>query len=351
MTELSAARWCSRAGALAVLVSIVVASCARPNTRNEQNAAIDVYQRAAPSIVEILVNGAQVGTGWVSSESGRIATASHLFVRFDQDVSVRTLTGGTVSANLEAVYPECDLAILRTARQLPLPPLVWAADPPVVGSQIQLIASQRGRHPSLIPGTVSLRGTAAAHPGCSELLRATDVSASVQPGTSGGPWIDANGHVIGVQVGRILDGNSHPTGGAYMAESPGAGRSTGSRRDVFRVGMSGARLARFPASTVARYGGAREGVVVMSLVSDGPAARAGLRVRDLVFQVGGSAVADGQQLLNRLQEFGGGMAAIEILRPDGSGRAESLELDVPVLHIDDLLHVPDELRRDTYQLR
>jgi putative serine protease PepD len=156
-----------------------------------------IYQRVAPSVVTIRT-ARGLGSGVIVASSGIILTANHVIAGAGKITVIfadRTVTTATVSA----ADSKTDIAKLipATLPQVVVPAtLSGGAD---VGAAVVAIGNPLGLTDSVSSGVISgLNRTADTDTGKRSGLIQFD--ASVNPGSSGGPLLDARGMVIGIVV-------------------------------------------------------------------------------------------------------------------------------------------------------
>jgi len=156
-----------------------------------------IFHRVGPSVVVVRA-GDELGTGVIVTDNGTILTANHV-IAGAKDISVTFADGTKSRAAVVSANPRQDIAALTTAT---LPGTVvpatlgGAAD---VGAHVVAIGNPLGLAYSVSSGVVSgLNRTADTHDGSYSGLIQFD--ASVNPGSSGGPLLDARGLVIGIVV-------------------------------------------------------------------------------------------------------------------------------------------------------
>ena len=156
-----------------------------------------IYQRVAPSVV-LIRTGHDLGTGVVVADNGTILTANHV-VAGGGAITVTFADGTTAGATVAGATPKLDVAMLVPQKlpQVVVPAtLGGAAD---VGAAVVAIGNPLGLTDSVSAGVVSgLNRTADTSNGRFSGLIQFD--ASVNPGSSGGPLLDANARVIGIVV-------------------------------------------------------------------------------------------------------------------------------------------------------
>ena len=157
----------------------------------------DIYQRVAPSVVVIRTSH-ELGTGVIVADDGTILTAAHV-IAGGGTITVTFADGTTAGAAVATSDPKLDIARLTPAKlpQVVVPAtLGGGAD---VGAPIVAIGNPLGLTDSVSAGVISgLNRTADTDNGKFSGLIQFD--ASVNPGSSGGPLLDAHGHIIGIVV-------------------------------------------------------------------------------------------------------------------------------------------------------
>jgi putative serine protease PepD len=156
-----------------------------------------IYRRVGPSVVVVRAGG-ELGTGVIVADDGTILTANHV-VAGAKDISVTFADGTKSRAVVAASNPRQDIAALTPAalpRTVVPATLGGAAD---VGAYVVAIGNPIGLAYSVSSGVISgLNRTADTNDGHYSGLIQFD--ASVNPGSSGGPLLDAHGLVIGIVV-------------------------------------------------------------------------------------------------------------------------------------------------------
>jgi putative serine protease PepD len=273
-----------------------------------------LYADVAPSVVDITSNRSTVvagpfgagreestalGSGIVVDRRGDILTADHV-VNGSSSVSIAFANGATRSARIVGQDPATDLAVLRIdPRGLSLKPLVLGDSAALqVGDPVIAIGDPFGYRRSMSAGIVSgldrtiqgLNGASVAH--------AVQTDAAIDPGNSGGPLLDARGQVIGI-VDQIA------TGSSGADSSTGVGFAISS--NVARAELSALQRGSAPrhaylgveAAPAGEMGGGR-GVVVVTVNKRGPAAKAGLRVGDIIDTVDGTPLRGVNDLIAKV---------------------------------------------------
>ena len=181
-----------------------------------------IYQRLAPSVV-LVRTGHDLGTGVIVADDGTILTANHV-IAGGGSITVTFADGTTASATVAAANPKLDIAALTPAK---LPQVVVSATlggqgaGAGVGASVVAIGNPLGLTDSVSAGVISgLDRTADTDHGKFSGLIQFD--ASVNPGSSGGPLLDAHGRVIGIVVSLATPGGEDAFAGIGFAVPIGA---------------------------------------------------------------------------------------------------------------------------------
>jgi S1-C subfamily serine protease len=148
--------------------------------------------------------------------------------------------------------------------------------------------------------------------GGGEVDRLLQSDVSLYPGFGGGPLVDSDGQVLGINSGRL----SRPFTTTLPAETVNRVLDQLASRGYVRRGYLGAAMqpVRLQPQLRSRLGIDRDGGLLVSMIeSDGPAAAGGLLVGDVIIAIGGKPVAEPEDVL-------------KVLSGDTSGRTLSLEL-------------------------
>jgi putative serine protease PepD len=184
-----------------------------------------IYQRVRPSVVVIRTNDA-LGSGVIVADDGTVVTANHVIAGATQ-IKITFFDGTTTPAAVVSADPKLDVAVLRPA-SLPetVVPVALGGDAGV-GSPVVAIGNPLGLADSVSAGVVSgLNRTAETVQGTFSGLIQFD--ASVNPGSSGGPLLNARGLVIGIVVSIANPAHEDAFAGIGFAVPIGAALGGGS---------------------------------------------------------------------------------------------------------------------------
>lgn len=147
-----------------------------------------------PSVVQVGSSGRGAGAGIVWGADGEILTNYHVVARA-RGLTVQMADGEQHEARLVASEPSLDLALLRVpASGLPAV-TVGASGELRVGALVFAIGHPWGQRNVVTAGIVSGLGAMATSDGERAAIRS---SVRLAPGNSGGPLLDARGHVVGI---------------------------------------------------------------------------------------------------------------------------------------------------------
>lgn len=159
--------------------------------RGPDDGAVNTFGRGASSS----------GSGFVvSRERGYVLTNKHV-VRGCAAVKVRIAGGDSHTAVVHALDPDDDLALLET--RLPKGPTVTFREDPAVRPGDDIVAVGYPLNGLLADQVNVSTGTVNALAGLYNDLHVLQMSAPVQPGSSGGALFDASGNVVGVVVTKL----------------------------------------------------------------------------------------------------------------------------------------------------
>lgn len=152
-----------------------------------------LYQRSSPAVVSISVpNGktSTYGSGFITDSKGFILTNNHV-VGKSNEVRVKLADGSTYLGIVVSRSAQVDLALIQIRPPKPLPSLRMQTVPPQIGQRAYAIGNPKGLERSFSDGIVSrIDG--------SGMIQYT---ATGSFGSSGGPLLDEDGHVIGIVQG------------------------------------------------------------------------------------------------------------------------------------------------------
>jgi len=169
-----------------------------------------------------------------------------------------------------------------------------------IGTPVVALSNPNGHGPRVTFGFVSGVGRSFRGPRGRRVAGAIEHTAPLMPGSSGGPVVDLNGRLLGINTNRL--GN-----GFYLAIAADStvrdrvaalGRGESPERRQLGIGLAPSHVARRLRRAVGLP--ERDGLLVREVEDDSPAARAGLAEGDLIVAAGGRDVTSADDLFDVL---------------------------------------------------
>jgi len=308
-----------------------------------------IYREAAPGVVQVTSSvvtqtifgtqrGEALGSGFVMDKDGHVITnfhviqgAQHVFVNFSQN--------DRIEARVIGSDPSTDVALLAIdAHRRALSPLPFGnSDSVVVGDPVVAIGNPFGLDRTVTSGIVSAVQRQIRSPSGFAIDKVIQTDAAINKGNSGGPLLDGQGRVIGINTQIATDGTgSEGNVGIGFAVPVNTVKDVIS--ELMRTGRVehaylGVQLADVTAD-VARFANLpSQGVIVEGVVPNGPADNAGLRGStgdtvilrgesyalggDVITKADGHAIATGDELRSVIDEKQPGDKISLEIRRDG----------------------------------
>ncbi len=275
---------------------------------NELANAVD---RISDSVVRVEARRGNSSTGIVWSGDGQILTADHAIERED-DIKVHLGDGRSLQAKLVARDPGSDLALLRVDSGDLTPVQHAPQEAARVGSLVIAVGRPGPAGTMATIGIVSAVGGAWRTARGSQLESFVRTDATLYPGFSGGPLVDASGRVVGINSWTLSQGAGLAVPVTVANRLAQALAKGGVKRGFLGVGS---QVVPLPQTLRDQLGGQETGLIVLSLVSGGPAENAGLIIGDVLVGIEGQQLADADDLQSQLTpERVGKAAQLRIVR-------------------------------------
>lgn len=231
----------------------------------------------------------------------------------DDELTVR-LGDGDRGARVLGTDLTVDLAVLKLEGSDLPEAATWASAGTVaIGTEVYALANPFGRGLRVTAGAVSSAPSALRGPAGRLIEGAIEHTAPLPRGSGGGPLVDADGQILGLNAIRRDEGLIVAWPTAVLSERTAAlasGQATAPPR--LGVALINARQARRLRAAVGLE--PIDGLLVRSVEPDSPADRAGLARGDVIVGVNGSAVNDAEPLYAALDEAAGGDLALRVIR-------------------------------------
>ncbi|MBT9160190.1 MAG: putative serine protease HtrA [Dehalococcoidia bacterium] len=280
------------------------------------NAIADVVERVMPAVVFISAQrtieggffqqrGTQIGTGSgvIISSDGYILTNNHVVERADR-LEVTLPDGRTFEGALTGTDPLTDLAVIKIeGRNFPTAPFGDATRlrpgnlVVAIGNPLGLVGG-----PTITLGVVSNTERSFTL-GETTFYDVIQTDAAINPGNSGGPLVDMLGNVVGINT--VLIRGAENIGfaiGASTAQHVFEALSTPPHR-VIRPWLGVLLETITPVIADEKGLNRTRGVLVVRLVEDSPADKAGMREGDVITHFEGEEVTEATQLIKALWRY------------------------------------------------
>ena len=254
-----------------------------------------VSTKVGPSVVGI--GARRRGSGIVVAD-GKILTNAHN-IR-GEEVTITFADGRGTRGRVAGVDLDGDLAVVNvdTAGSAALE---WGDGSAVSpGTVVFGVSASTGGAPRVTFGTVSAVARAFRGPGGRKIAGTVEHTAPLAPGSSGGPIVDAEGRILGINTNRIGEGFylALPAESALRERVDALGRGESASRLRLGVAVAPGHVARRLRASVGLT--ERDGLLVRGVEDGSLAAKAGIREGDLIVEAAGKAVEDADDLFDAL---------------------------------------------------
>ncbi len=265
---------------------------------------------AGPSVVGI---GQRWGAGsGIVLADGQVLTNAHN-VRGDQ-VEVTFADGRTAKGTVAGHDIDGDLAVI-SVDTAGAPALPWAdAAGPSVGQPVFALADPGGRGLRVTFGFVSGVERTFRGPRGRRISGSLEHTAPLLPGSSGGPVLDGDGRLLGINTNRLGEGFylAIPADATLRGRVDALARGESASTPKLGVSIAPGHVARRLRRAVGLPD--RDGVLIREVTEASPAARAGLTGGDLIVTVGGQPAGSIDDLLDAVQAARGGTLELGVVR-------------------------------------
>ncbi|XP_042289469.1 serine protease HTRA1A-like isoform X2 [Thunnus albacares] len=278
--------------------------------RHKYNFIADVVERIAPSVVHIELYRKMTyskrevavasGSGFVVSEDGQIVTNAHV-VANKHRVKVELKSGASYDAKIKDVDEKSDIALIKIDTPTKLPVLLLGRSSDLrPGEFVVAIGS-----PFSLQNTVTTGIVSTTQRGGRELgLRNSDMDyiqtdAIINYGNSGGPLLNLDGEVIGINTLKVTAGISFAIPSdkirQFLAESydrQSRGRAAAKKKYIgVRMMTLTPSLAKELKTRHRDFPDITSGAYVMEVIAKTPAAIAGLKEHDVIISINGQRIS------------------------------------------------------------
>jgi serine protease Do len=277
------------------------------------------------------------GTGFIVSSDGLIVTNKHVVSDPSATYTVLFNDGSEAKAEIKTVHPTQDLAIIKVDKK-DLKPVDFAdSDKLKVGQTAVAIGNALGEFDNTVSrGVISgLRRSITASDGqgnSEQLSQVIQTDAAINQGNSGGPLLDINAKVVGVNVATAEGAQS--IGFAIPSNIVISMIDDFKQYGKVKVPFIGVRYTMIvPGSDQAKQYSVENGALVMGdaqspgIIPNSPASKAGIKTGDVITAIEGKKLSVKQTLSDIVSQYKiGDTIKLTIIR-DGKEQTLSLVLE------------------------
>jgi S1-C subfamily serine protease len=278
--------------------------------------------------------GTATGSGFVIDTEGHVLTNNHVVEGADK-ISVKLGDSETAhSATVVGTDPATDIAVLKVdAPQSQLHPLTLGHSAEAeVGDPVVAIGNPFGLDRTVTSGIVSALQRQIQAPNGFSIDNVIQTDAAINPGNSGGPLLNAEGEVIGINSQIETGGSGNGNVGIGFAIPIDTVRAeinqliTQGQVEHAFLGISGGTIT--PDLARALNLPVKEGVIVQSVVKNGPADKAGIEAGNTSATIEGAEVKLGGDIITAVngKKVAGMDEVVEIVNDAKPG--DELELKI-----------------------
>jgi serine protease Do len=267
------------------------------------------------------------GSGFIVDPAGVVVTNNHVVDGADE-VEVTLTDGRKFTSTDIKTDKDTDLAIVRIKASSPLPVLRFGDSSQMeIGDRVLAVGAPFGLAGTVTHGIISAKGRDL---GLNRYEDFIQTDAAINPGNSGGPLINLAGEVVGVN--SVIKSRSGGFQGVGLAVASNMARSVMQQLQTsgtVKRGYLGIEMAREVSPDVANRLGMKDGkgVVVVRVIPNSPAAKAGLKVDDVITAINGQPVGENRALTRTVGTLSIGRSVdVDVLR-DGNPQKLTLTLE------------------------
>lgn len=243
-----------------------------------------------------------LGSGVIISKDGYIITNNHVIEGADKVlVSLPNNSKKEYEAKIIGKDPRSDLAVIKiNQNNLPYAKLGNSNDL-MVGDIVFAIGNPFGVGESITQGIISALNK--TEMGINDYENFIQTDASINPGNSGGALVDSRGALIGINTAILSrTGGNHGIGFAIPSDMVKKITTTLIEKGSIERGFLGVGIQDVTENLSSLYNG-RNGAVLVNIDKDGAAAKAGLKIWDLVIAINNKTISSASELKNTIGSF------------------------------------------------
>lgn len=269
--------------------------------RHTPNQHRSVMPRSHQMVVPGYRTRSTLGSGVIIEKKGYVLTNYHV-VRNAKKILIALADGRKTEAKLIGSDPETDLAVLQILLSDLHPAKLGNSDALHVGDVVLAIGNPFGLGQTVTQGIISAIGRSTV--GINQLENYIQTDAAINPGNSGGALIDTEGRVIGINTGIYSkSGGYQGVGFAIPINVALNVMQQIIKTGYVKRGWLGVRIRTLSIEIAKRMKLKRStGVVIIGLAPKSPAAKAGVKVGDVITYINTQRVSSARGFLNYIAQ-------------------------------------------------
>jgi serine protease Do len=235
------------------------------------------------------------GSGFIISPDGYIVTNNHV-IQGAQKITVKLVDGRVFKAKVIGTDPFSDVALIKIdAKDLPTLPL-GNSDLLRIGEWVIAIGNPFGLTHTVTVGVISAKGRSGI--GITDIEDFIQTDAAINPGNSGGPLLNLKGEVIGMNTAIFTrSGGYMGIGFAIPINIVKTVVQQLKTKGKVERGFLGVVIQDLtPALAKELDINVNEGVLITEVMPHSPAAKAGLKVKDVIVGINGKKIKNASEL-------------------------------------------------------
>jgi serine protease Do len=268
--------------------------------------------------------GTALGSGFFISSDGLIVTNNHV-VENGITLEVTTDDGKVYPAEAIGRDPQTDVALIKIAARADFPYVRFAASEPRIGDWVLAVGNPFGLGGTVTAGIVSARGRDIGAGPYDDFIQ---IDAPVNKGNSGGPTFNVKGEVIGVNT-AIFSPSGGSVGVAFDIPAETVKLIVQQLKDKGHVtrGWIGVQIQSVTPPIAEAIGLKNaEGALVAELQPNGPAAKGGIEVGDVITSLNAQAVKDSRDVARRIAAIAPGTSVKFVIFRNGQQKTLTITL-------------------------
>lgn len=281
--------------------------------RRAAPAVVNVYNRSVNNASNSQLEIRTLGSGVIMDDRGYIVTNKHVINNADQ-IIVALQDGRVFEAQLIGSDALTDLAVLKITASSGLPTIpINSKRKPHIGDVVLAIGNPYNLGQTITQGIISATGRIGLTPTGRQNFLQTD--ASINRGNSGGALINSLGELVGINTlsfDKSNDGET-PEGLGFAIPFQLATKIMDKLIRDGRVIRGYFGIAGGTSAGLEQI----QGIVVTKIYDDGPAAKAGIQVHDVITSVNGKPARSTLETMDQVAEIRpGSVIPVEVMRND-----------------------------------